>query len=96
MSANPFTPEEDRLISAISPDAFAMRTLAERLGRSTSVLGKRRKRLLGVEYGEALTRRRHPYRKPAAAPRASLAALARFARPAFFDEDLTAMTKGAL
>ena len=90
MPANPFSPEEDRLLAATPYGE--LKVLAERLGRSISVLSKRQKRLVGaVAGGRPLTRRAAPV------PRGRReGTVARFARPAWFDEDLSVMTKGAL
>jgi hypothetical protein len=94
---NTFTPEEDAVISSSGSDELAV--TAERLGRSTSVVGKRRKRLLGISEATppAVQKRRNRAHHNTRVKRVqSLATLARFARPSWFEENLTAMTKGAL
>ena len=98
MATNPFTPEEDALIASSGYDELP--AVCERLGRSRSVVGKRRKRLLGIggSTPPAVYKRRHRPTHNGARSRITQrgGSLDRFARPSWFDEDLRAMTKGAL
>ena len=86
MSGKPYTPEENELILAANYGDTLL--LAERLGRTVNSIRSHRELLRRGPKSESTARYRAPPRPP---PNVA----ARFARPAWFDEDITKMiTRG--